>query len=120
MLSRLAATVNRWRTASSPGPLEQFVENVVDVQPVEAGQKLGQILMRRALLRVFGGRVDLYAVAGREQHRLDVRKARAQVVQRGLGLRRAERQPFANRHRRVPMAATEHLQLHGAPAAEGR
>ena len=56
-------------------PLEQVVEDFVHRQPVKVGHELRDFLVAGTRLGVFGGRVDLHAVAGREQHGLGLRKA---------------------------------------------
>ena len=103
------------------GPREQLVEDFVDRQLVEIGHELGHGFMRRAPLGIFAGRVDFHAIAGRQQHGLDLGEAGAQPVERGLGLRGAEGQPLAERDRGLMMAAANHLQFHrGPPSVGGR
>ena len=49
---------------------------------MEVGQELRDFLVAGPELGIFGGRVDLDAIAGREQHGLGLRKPLPQAVER--------------------------------------
>ena len=85
MLSRLAATVNRCRTKSSPVCSNSSLKICVRLQAVKLGQKVDRVVMRRASLGRFAREIQLHAIAGRKQHRLRLRIAAAKPRQ---GLRR--------------------------------
>ena len=74
MLSRLAATVNRWRTMPSPDCSKRSSNTETRSSPWQLGEKLGHLVMRGAFLDAFAGGVDFDAVAGGEQHGLGAGK----------------------------------------------
>ena len=82
---------------------------------MEIGHELGDLFVAGPQLGVFGRGVDLHAIAGREQHRLDLREAFPQALEGLADLHRTERQPLANRDRRMMVAAADHLQFHAGP-----
>jgi hypothetical protein len=81
---------------------------------MEIGKERNYIMVRRATLGVFGERVQLDAIARRENHRFGVRKANMQLIEGVAGLFVAEREPLAHFDWRVVMAAPGDLEFHRA------
>ena len=120
MLSRLAATRNRCRTTSS----SSSVTSSPRTSSTGTLWKLARCGERRfdveSRLGAAGGRVELDAVAGGEEHGLGLGMTDAPGGQ-GVGrLRRAERQPLADRQAAVPVVATDHRKFDRAYSMDVR
>ncbi len=94
------------------GLLVQAPFNFALVEPVELGEEPRDLGARRHRA-VLGRRIQLDPVAGRQQHRLDLGVAAAELGQGGAGLGVAKRQSLPHRHLGGVMAATDNLELHG-------
>ncbi len=93
-------------------PQTEVLDDRRRLQFVEPGEKGGQLRSARAL-GVLAGGVEFHAVAGGKQHGLHPGKLLAVSAQGPPGLVGVEGEPFAERDRRVVVAAPNNLEVHG-------